>query len=414
MGGPHAGGGQLPDHALTPVPVLVLGGQANAIAIVRGLGRMGIPVHVAARADCLAFLSRYCGGRYSYPVGEDPAASWTALLLGDTPARLRGSVLFACSDDAIVFIADHYDALRERFRLPEFVPELQRAMLDKRRTLTLAREAGVPAPRFWDLGPATDLEAIRNEITFPVMIKPVHSHLFQRAFPRRKFLVADDFDGLRQRSRDMAEHGLAALICEIIPGPDDLACSYYTYIDGRGEHLFHFTKRVFRRFPMNQGGATYHITEWLPETAELGQRFFHGIGFRGNAMIEFKRDPRDDSLKLIECNARFAASQWIHVRAGIDIAHLIYCHVTGQPVPRIDRYKEGVRLWHPLEDYWAFRELRERRLITTWGWLKSIMHRQAMPYFTLADPRPGLFIAQQVVRGKIRNVLRPPPSGSRP
>ncbi len=406
MGGPHAGGGQLPDHALTPAPVLVLGGQANAIAIVRSLGRMGIPVHVAARADCLAYLSRYCGDRYPCPEGRDPGEYWTELLLGDTPRALRGSVLFACSDDAIVFIADHYDALRERFRLPEFAPDLQRAMLDKRRTLLLAREAGVPAPRFWDLDASTDLEAMRREITFPAMIKPVHSHLFQRAFPNRKYLAAGDFDELVRGARQMAAHDLAAIVSELIPGADDLACSYYTYIDGRGEPLFHFTKRVFRRFPMNQGGATYHITEWLPEAAELGQRFFRGIGFRGNGMVELKRDPRDHALKLIECNARFAAAQWIFVRAGMDIAYLIYRHVTGQPVPRIDRYRDGVRLWHPLEDYWAFRELREKGLITSWGWLRSVLHRQALPYFTLADPRPGLFLAAQVLRGKLRTKLR--------
>ena len=193
---------------MTRVPVLILGGQANAIAIVRSLGRMGIAVHVAARTDCLAFLSRYCGDRYAYPEDQDPVEYWRKLLLNGPPGPLRGSVLFACSDEAIVFIADHLDALRERFLLPEFMPDLQRAMLDKRQTLALARRVGVPAPRFWDLGGTSDLEAIRHEITFPVMIKPVHSHLFQRAFPRRKFLVAEDFDGLTRRARDVAERGL--------------------------------------------------------------------------------------------------------------------------------------------------------------------------------------------------------------
>ena len=41
---------------------------------------------------------------------------------------------------------------------------------------------------------------------------------------------------------------------------------------------------------VNRGGGCYHETKWLPETAELGRRFFTGIGFRGMGNIEFKRD----------------------------------------------------------------------------------------------------------------------------
>jgi predicted ATP-grasp superfamily ATP-dependent carboligase len=270
----------------------------------------------------------------------------------------------------------------------------------------LAQRAGVPVPHFWDVSGTADLEAIRHEMVFPVMIKPTHSHLFQRAFPGRKFLTADNFDELRQRTGEVAGKGLAAMVCEIIPGPDSLLSSYYTYIDGRGEHLFHFTKRIIRRYPMNEGLASYHITEWLPETAELGKRFFRGIGFRGLGNIEFKRDPRDNTLKVIECNARFTAAQWIFVRAGIDIAHLIYCHVTGRLMPRIYKYKEHVRLWYPLDDYRAFRELYAKGLLTPWGWLHSIMHWQAMPYFTIADPWPGLVVFSRALRRGLRKMTR--------
>lgn len=390
------------------VPVLVLGGQANAIAIVRGLSRRGIPVHVAASPDCIAFRSRHCAGRLVYDPGRD-AAALADLLIDRTPDHLRGCVLFPCNDEAIVFVADHYDALRARFILPEFVPDLQRAMLDKRQTLALGRRAGVPAPNFWDLRGPEELDEIRGEITFPVMIKPIHSHLFQRAFPGRKFFTASTMDELRSRAREVADQNLAAMVCEIIPGADDLASSYYTYIDDRGEQLFRATKRVIRRFPMNQGGATYHITEWLPETAELGERFFRGIGFRGNAVVEFKRDPRDNTLKLIECNARFAAAQWVFVRAGFDLAYFVYCKVTNRPLPEIRGYREYVRLWHPVEDYWAFRELRAKGLLTLRGWLQSILHRQNLPYLTAGDPWPAVVVFSRLVRQKFANMVGAPP-----
>jgi predicted ATP-grasp superfamily ATP-dependent carboligase len=388
------------------VPVLVLGGQENALAIVRSLGRRGIPVHVAARADCLAFHSRHCGHRFPWDRGTSAASHFADLLLGAASDRLHGSVLFPCSDDAIEFVADQCGPLRERYAIPDFLPGLQRELLDKQRTLELARSAGVPVPNFWDLDSVAELESRRHEIAFPVMVKPLHSHLFQRAFGPRRFFTAADFDELMLRTRQVRERGLDAMVCEIIPGPDSLLSSYYTYLDGRGEHLFHFTKRVLRRYPMNQGGGCYHVTEWLPETAELGQRFFRGIGFRGLGNIEFKRDPRDDTLKVIECNARFTAAQWLLVRAGIDIAHLIYCHVTGRPVPTVSRYREHRRLWYPLEDYWAFRELQAQGLLTAWGWLRSVLRPHVTPYFTLGDPVPSLVALSRVAREKVRNELR--------
>jgi D-aspartate ligase len=388
------------------LPVLVLGGQENALAIVRGLGKRGIPVHVAAREDCLAFRSRYCAGRHPYTRGADAAAHLADSLLGGTHDDLRGAVVFPCSDDALEVVADHCDALRERFTVPEFLPGLQRALLDKQRTLELARSVGVPVPSFWNLEGVEQLESRRAEMVFPVMVKPIHSHLFQRAFPPRKFFTAADFDELVQRARQVLERGLEAMVCEIIPGPDSLLSSYYTYLHGPGEHLFHFTKRVLRRYPMNQGGATYHITDWLPETAELGQRFFQGIGFRGLGNIEFKRDPRDDTLKVIECNARFTAAQWLLARAGIDIAHLIYCHVTGRPAPSTDGYRQNVRLWYPIEDYWAFKEMRRAGLLTVWGWLRTLMRPLVMPYFTVTDPMPSVVAVSRVVGAKIRNIAR--------
>ncbi len=69
------------------------------------------------------------------------------------------------------------------------------------------------------------------------------------------------------------------MICELIPGPDSQLSRYYTYITHDGQALFHFTKRVLRRYPVNEGPASYHMTQWLPDTAELGKRFFSRDAF---------------------------------------------------------------------------------------------------------------------------------------
>src|SRR5690606_10989125 len=143
---------------------------------------------------------------------------------------------------------------------------------------------------------------------------------------------------------EVLDAGIDFMLCEFIPGPDDLLNSYYVYIDESGEKLFEFTKRILRRSPPNFGGGSYHITEWLPETARAGYKFFSGIGFRGLGNIEFKTDPRDGKLKVIECNARFTGAQELITRSGLNMPYIIYRYLTRKERTARSRFTEFMTL----------------------------------------------------------------------
>jgi predicted ATP-grasp superfamily ATP-dependent carboligase len=191
------------------------------------------------------------------------------------------------------------------------------------------------------------------------------------------------------------------MICEWIPGPDHLLSSYYTYIDRNDKPIFHFTKKVIRRFPKNEGLTSYHITDWDPEVAELGLRFLSGIKYRGLANVEFKRDLRDGRLKVVECNARFTAPQELFVRCGLDTASLVYDDLVGLPLPESFEYKQGVRLWYPMRDFMAYRQLSRMNELSFGQWLKSIWHWQALPFFNATDPLPTIVPALLAIRGRL-------------
>jgi D-aspartate ligase len=369
--------------------VLVLGGQENALAIVRSLSARGVPVSLSASQTCWALRSRYCCQRYVVPRGESAADYWEKLLLGNTDAGLDGSVLFACSDDAIEFISARRDQLARRYLLDDHLASQQVAMLDKRETIRLAAQVGIPTPKQWPVREVADVDAILPNLDFPVLLRPIHSHKFQRVF-RKKLLIVKDASELRVKVAEVAAHGLEIIVCELIPGPDDLLSSYYTYIAPNGQHLFHFTKRIIRRSPPNFGLGSYHATEWLPDTAEMGKRFFREIGFRGLGNVEFKRDPRDGQLKLIEVNARFTAAQELLVRAQMDIAWIVYLHMTGGVVPAANGFKEHLRLWYFLDDFDAYRDLRALGQLSFLSWVRSVARPQVLPYFSFHDPKPAL------------------------
>jgi predicted ATP-grasp superfamily ATP-dependent carboligase len=369
-------------------PALVLGGSHNALSIARSLGRRGVRVYALNRGHAEVRWSRYARW-LPLANGQPFEAALEEFLCGRAGEAWRGAVLLAAGDEALKLFSDRHAELSERFRVDLCNPTAQRRMLDKLATYEAAHEAGVPAPRFWVVGSRQDLEARRDALVYPLIVKPRESHLFQSRF-RAKFLVATSWEDL-VRAMDVVEAaGIDCILVEKIPGPDTLLCSYYTYLDADGSARFDFTKRILRRSPPNMGLATYHITDHVPDLKEPALRLFRHVGLRGVANVEFKRDPRDGVLKLMECNARFTAANCLLASCGLDLTWFVYSRLAGLPEPVLGEYPDGVRLWDPLRDLKSLRALRRTGELDAAGWLRSVMHRQTFPVFAWNDPLPTL------------------------
>ncbi len=370
--------------------VLILDGQANALSIVRSLGRQGVPIYLSAPAECYALHSRYCQQTYLIPEGVPLLNYWHKLLLEDPAEELKNAILFPCSDKALEFVIAHQAELEKQYILEGQSLQSRQELLDKQHTLRVAKQAGISIPEFWQVKKQQDVIDIMHEVSYPAIIKPIHSHLFQAQFDGQKYLAVQNAQELLDKASRVLKAGLEFMVSEYIPGPDSLLCSYFTYHDQAEQPLYHFTKRIKRRYPVNHGGATYHVTEWQPEVAKLGQKLLAHIHFTGLCNMEFKRDLRDGQLKLIEINARFVASQELVYQSGMDIAQIVYKHLDGQTPPKIEEYQQHLHLWIPDRDFHAFRQLKQRGELSFSGWLKSLAHWQVVNYFKWHDPLPWL------------------------
>jgi predicted ATP-grasp superfamily ATP-dependent carboligase len=369
-------------------PVVILGGDANALSIARCLGRRGIRVFALNDHDSPVRHSRYCHYLAAPRLGTIEA-SWSDYLLGPKAEPLRGAVLLAASDDGLEVIIHNRAPLAERFVLDESNPEAQRAMLNKLSTYRAAQAAGVPTPRFWVTAGGPALRDLEPELVYPLLVKPLYSHHFAGAFGGKKFFIARNVEELRQGVETAGAAALEVMLVEQIPGPDDRLCSYYTYLDQDSTPLFDFTKRIIRRFPVGMGNGCCHVTDRNPEVREVALKLFRGVGLRGLANAEFKRDDRDGRLKLIECNARFTAANCLAASSGLDLASFVYNRLVGLPTPPTANYRIGLGLWYPTQDFRAFLELRRRGELTPWGWLRGLVRRQTLPYFSWGDPWPS-------------------------
>jgi len=146
------------------------------------------------------------------------------------------------------------------------------------------------------------------------------------------------------------------------------------------------------------GGSTYHITDDVPYVRQLALALFLQTGLRGVANAEFKMDVRDGKLKLIECNARFTAADCLLVASGLNLPLFVYDRLTGRPHQEPSSYRVGMRLWKPVGDFAAYRQLSKMGSLTLWAWIGSIMHRQVFPAFRWNDPLPSIFGSASLIR----------------
>jgi D-aspartate ligase len=373
------------DSALSPA--IILGGEVNALSIARNLARAGVTVYAVNDASSPTRYSRYV---HWVPMrARATPDDWAGFLLGPATERLRGAVLLAASDAAVEFVAAHRSELAARFRIDISDTTAQLCMLDKLCTYQAAVAAGVPTPRFWSVSPGDDLSGVRDELVYPLIVKPRRSHLFEAHFGR-KFFVAYTFEEAVRAVAVAHEAGTEILLMEMIPGSDDRLCSFYTYLDNDGRPMFEFTKRIIRRYPVNRGAATYHVTDHIPELRDMALALLQHVGLRGVANVEFKLDPRDGTLRLIECNARFTASNELIARAGYDLAGWVYRRILGEDPQIPDSYPAGLHLLSPADDFRAFLALHADGQLGWWGWIRSLLHRQIFPIMEWRDPLPSI------------------------
>ena len=366
--------------------VILLGGTGSALSAARSLHEWGVPVIVLGNRSDTVRVSRSCSAFIDLGKGDGVQQRWLSWL---SERAGQGEVILACSDDGLELLAKHRKELvMAGYRPGESRDDVLTTMLDKEKTYELARRHGIPCPVTVPIRTDEDIDVALATVPFPCAVKPLQSHLFARHFSN-KLLVAQDAASLRDHLQVVRSLGLDVLVTEIIPGTDDSFVSYYSYLDESGAPLFHFTKRKIRGYPVHFGLWCYQITEWDKAAAELGLRFFQSAGLLGVGNVEFKKDARDGTLKLIECNHRFTAANELVRRSGVDVVRLAYARAIGVDY-RIAGFREGMRMWHPVEDLAAMVAYRRHGELTVHAWLASLMHRQIFPSFRISDPLPSL------------------------
>jgi D-aspartate ligase len=314
------------------IGAIVLGGDFQGLGIVRSLGRRGAPVCVIDDEYSIARFSHYATHGIQVPNLRDETRTVETVLEVGQRMGLNGWVVYPTRDEMVAAMSRHRAALTGHFRVPTPGWESIKWAWDKRNTYRLAEELGIPVPRTWyprDLG---DLRAIALEP--PLTIKPAIKEHFVYA-TKVKAWRADSRSEIATRFLDAAAlvPPGEVMIQELIPGDGRAQYAYCAFFK-QGQAVGSMVARRRRQHPPEFGRATtFAETVDLPLIEELSLRFLRAIDYYGLVELEYKRDPRDGQLKLLDVNARTWGYHTLGFPAGVDFPYLLFLDQVGAPVP---------------------------------------------------------------------------------
>ena len=382
----------------------------NGLSFVRSLARRSVPTLLLDSERLVGTYTRH-GEVVLLPDADEHPEDWLELL-GHVGSGLEESaVMFATSDVHAVLMAEHEAELRRHFRFIIPGSDTMERIVNKRAQYEVARAAGTPIPATFFPASPEEAAAVAEKMSYPCILKPYKAHLARKKIPKKKVAVVRSPGELRAEYRRLASGGVPYMVQEIIPGDDTELYGYLAFWDAEGEEYAWLTKRKLRQNPPHYGDGSLQVTVEAPEVAELSRALLRKFDYKGFVGVEFKRDARDGSYRLMEINPRTVSGNQLAVSAGIDFPWLGYQYLSLPEASRspVPTFEPGVKYVNEEWDFKAFLALRKVGDLTFSKWLRSLRGAKARAILAWDDPWPLVIVAGRFLRAALRRVS---PSGS--
>jgi predicted ATP-grasp superfamily ATP-dependent carboligase len=370
-----------------PVPAIVLSTHNTGLGVIRALGENGIPViAVYYQRQDMGYVSRYVRHKAAAPHPEDEEG-FISLLVDLSRAYGRG-LLLPC-DDATLVAAARNKPLLSRYHVvacPDW-PAVETAV-DKSRTYALAESIGIAVPKTTIPAGRRDVEIYGAAAEYPLLVKPRQSHRYFEKFKKKMVKVAD-IDQLMEAYEQADSAGLKVMLQEYIPGPDSDGINYNSYFR-RNKPMAEFTARKVRLSPPDSGVPSVVVSRRVDEVLPPGRKLLGALGYEGYSCMEFKKDRRDGTYKLMEINARHNRSTLLAVRCGINFPLMEYRHLTAGESVSANAYTEGLHWIDCVKDLAAIPGYRGRNGFSIGKYASPYLGRHTFAVLSLKDPLPSV------------------------
>jgi len=314
-------------------------------------------------------------------------------LLGAADRIGRGSVLVPCNDASVETVSRHREQLAECFGFAFPSHDVVELLMDKARFAGHAAAQGLPVPRTEVLADRAEAKRVAGEIGYPCVLKPPSKGPSWLAHTSAKAITVHDAEELVAAYDEVAGWAPQLLVQEWVEGPETGLFSCNAYFGEGGRPLATFVARKVRQWPPRVGTSASGEECRNDEVRDATVALFGGLGFRGLAYLEMKRDVRTGGLVIIEPNVgRPTGRSAIAEAGGVELLHTAYCDIAGLPLPgaREQRYvgAKWVDLRRDLQAALVARREGTLSLAGWAGWLRG--GRKAHAIWSARDPKPFL------------------------
>ncbi|PZV35072.1 ATP-grasp domain-containing protein [Mesorhizobium kowhaii] len=386
-----------------PAGVVILGGAHGTLALARSLGAQKVPVWLISADTPFPRFSRYAHRQMTWPGPEDDGAVAFLLKLAETQG-LDGFLLIPGGDPEVRFVSQAIEQLSDVFDV--VLPPWQQLkwVCEKPLLYRRARELALAIPLTFEF---TSLEQARAaELRFPVILKPNMGG--RSRFARAKAILTNDQASFLTAYKWAAEEiGFENVVVqEMIPGGGESQFSYAA-LWNRGAPVAEFTARRSRQYPVDFGyTSTFVEVVDEPQLIDAARRLLGSIAHHGLVEVEFKRDRRDGSLKILDVNPRPWTWFGLAAAAGVDLGAMLWAIKSGHEVGAVSA-RPNTSWMYLVRDMVAVSKLISSGRLTKRAYLRSFGSVRAWATFTASDPMPGLIdIPLTVWRVLTRRILR--------
>lgn len=377
-----------------PLPLVMDANWVNGLGIIRSLAQVGVrSLAVTHHPEGTGLATRHAWPFLCASPIEQPDQFIEQMVRIGRALKHRGVLLL--TDDTYMLTLARARAELEPYFVFTF-PELSalERLMDKEEQYRVADRLGVPYPR--TLTPLNEGDLANwPDTAFPVLVKGREGKEFIR-YTHSQVVIAHNPDELLAVFRQVQPCRI--VVQEIIPGGDDHLYTLGSSISRSGEVLATFTGRKLRQIPPGFGTCLLGESLPCPEVERQGLALLKEFGFYGVSQVEFKRDDRDGSYKLIEINGRFWKWHSLATFCGVNLSAVAYREAIGAPVLAQPTQAYGAR-WSVLLE--GLKGMLKRGAGQPAGspryWLRPPL---TDGLFSLEDPRPALHFVRSVLTGK--------------
>lgn len=317
----------------------------HQLTAIQALGKSDIPiVAISDKKNAIGFASKY-----PYKKIISPMACYDDSFIKYIIANVDRGILFCGYDSTAEIVSKYKSDLKAAgfdVRISNYSTHL--GLYDKYKLSLNSNNAGIRYPTSILIENKSDLNRIREKLSYPFILKPTKGDSGLYYFVRDD---SNDIENIYSKLRDTLgsnsyPHSNSKIIAQEFVTLGNQELWNYNALYSKGTAIAEFTGLRIRSSVKPDGslGSTllYGLSKINEELNELNQNLLGCMKFDGIVETEWAFDPKNKEYVLFDVNARPSGNIRWSITGGVNLIFLYYLLCQGQISDRTVRQRNGV------------------------------------------------------------------------